>query len=590
MPDGTKRRLAAIVSADVVGYSRLIGADEAGTLATLRAHRAELIDPLITQHGGRIVKTMGDGLLLEFPSVVGAVTCTLAVQSGIRDRNADKPVDRRIVFRVGVNLGDIVIDGEDIHGDGVNVAARLQETCAPGGLALSGVAYESLGTLVDAAFDDGGLQVFKNIARPVQVWRWSPDGGAAAPTAAAPSAYLKLPDKPSIAVLPFDNMSGDPEQEYFSDGMTEDIITALSRLRWLFVIARNSTFTYKGQAVDITKVGREMGVRYVLEGSVRKSGQRVRVTAQLIEAGTGSHIWAKRYDRDLTDIFDLQDELTEAISAQVNAELAGSERDLARKKSTTDLDAWDYYQRGMWHLYKMSREELVEARRLFQLALERAPEFASAYAALAYVAFNEIIRGFFLDRAATLEQGLRDAERAVALDDREGVGHYALGRISILIGDSDRAVLAMEKCVELNPSSAEAYYGLGYALYWFGRAEEAIPLFGRAIRLSPHDPQLWAFHHMRSVGHTSLDEFDLAIIDAKTALQSKSDEIWPQLMLAQSYSSLERNDEARAAYDRACKLNPELSTAYIKSLIGTLHPPYLDKLLDALRQAGMPEE
>jgi TolB-like protein len=586
MSEGTQRRLAAIVSADVVGYSRLMGVDESGTIVSLRAHRSELIDPKIAEHHGRIVKTMGDGLLLEFPSVVDATQCSIEVQLGMDERNRDLDEDRRIIFRVGINLGDIIIDGDDILGDGVNVAARLQEIAEPGGIAVSGRVHEDIRDRLDNAFIDTGERELKNIARPVRIWTWSPS----VPQSEVAVEQLPLPDKPSIAVLPFDNMSGDPEQEYFSDGMTEDIITALSRLRWLFVIARNSSFIYKGQAIDVIQVGRELGVRYVLEGSVRRSGQRIRVTAQLIEAENGSHIWAERYDRDLVDIFDLQDELTEAISAQVNAELADSERDLARKKPTTNLDAWDYYQRGMWHFYKTTKEELVEASQLFHLALERAPEFASPYATLANVAFTGVIRGYFPDIAATLEQGLRHAERAVELDDREGAGHYGLGRICILLGDRDRAVMAMEKCVKLSPSSAEAYFGLGYARYWFGRAEEAIPLFGHAIRLSPYDPQLWAFHHMRSSTYLALDEFDLAINDAKAALQAKGNEIWPQLMLAQAYGELEKNEEARAAYDRARKLLPKLSTAYLKSLIGTLHPPYLEKMLDALRKAGMPEE
>ena len=589
MAEGTQRRLAAIVVADVVGYSRLMGVDEEGTLGALKKYRRDLVDPKIADHNGRIVKTTGDGLLLEFPSVLDAVRCCVEVQQAMAEQTIDVPEDRQMLFRVGINIGDIIIDGEDIHGDGVNVAARLEALADPGGIALSDDAYRQVRDRLDIAWRDSGEHEVKNIARPIQVWRWSKGEGETA-TAQSADKPLALPDKPSIAVLPFDNMSGDPEQEYFSDGLTEDIITGLSRLRWLFVIARNSTFTYKGQAVDIKQAGRELGVRYVLEGSVRKAGQRVRVSAQLIEADTGNHIWAERYDRDLVDIFDLQDELTEAISANVNAELASSERELAHNKISTDLDAWDCYQRGMWHLYKLSMEELSEARQLFQLALEQAPEFANPYAALAIVALIEVIFGYSEDMATTLEEGLRNAERANALDDRDSYGHYALGRICTLLGDRDRAILALEKSVELNPSSALAHYGLGFAFYWFGRAEDAVPLFSLAIRLSPHDPMLWSFHYFRASAHFVTDNFDQVIIDLNAAAQAKSDEYLPYLSLASSFGILARIDEARAAYDKACKLKPDLSVKTIRSQIGTMHPPYLEKLLDGLKMTGLPEE
>jgi adenylate cyclase len=586
MSEGTQRRLAAIVAADVVAYSRLMGVDEAGTLAALRKHRAELIDAKVAEHGGRIVKTMGDGLLLEFPSVVDATQCVIDVQQAMAIRNEALDDDKRIVFRIGVHLGDLVVEGDDIFGDGINIAARLEALCEAGGVAISGTAHENIAGRIEVGFVDAGDQQLKNISRPVRVWQWTPAASAMSTTGEA----LALPDKPSIAILPFDNMSGDPEQEYFSDGITEDIIMALSRLRWLFVIARNSTFTYKGRAVDVKQVGREMGVRYVLEGSVRKSGQRIRVTAQLIEAETGNYIWAERYDRELADIFDLQDELTQAISAQVDAELSGNERQQAHNKTTTNLDAWELYQRGMWHYYHNTREELVEARRLFGLALVQAPEFASANAAFSLVAYGEVLRGYSIDRAATLEQGLSYAERAVALDSREVICHYALGRICMLLGDSDRTIRAMEKCIDLNPSSAQSYYGLGYALFWFGRAENAVPYLTRAIRLSPHDPYLWAFYHMRGTAHSHTDDFASAVDDVKAAIQVKGDEIWPYLVLAFSCSSLGRTKEARAALDRAREINPKVSAKFYWSVCDTLHPPYAEKMLDALRKAGLPEE
>jgi adenylate cyclase len=584
------RKLAAILAADMVGYSRLVGKDEEGTIARQKAHRAELIDPKFAAHGGRIVKSTGDGLLVEFASAVDAVRCATEVQHAMMEREAGVPDDRRIAYRVGINVGDIVIDGDDILGDGVNVAARIEGLAEPGGICLSDDAYRHVRDKLDLAVDDMGEQRVKNIERPVRAYRVrldGPDPGTGT-AAASRTPALELPDKPSIAVLPFDNMSADPEQEYFSDGITEDIITALSRLHWLFVIARNSTFTYKGQPVDIKRVGREMGVRYVLEGSVRKAGNRVRVSAQLVEAGTGNHIWAERYDRDLTDIFELQDELTEAISASVDAELAASERQTARTKTGADLSAWELYQRGMWHLYKYGKDDLAEARRLFRAATERSPEFARAHSGLAFAAFIEVIFGYAQDPAATLQQGLRDAGRAVALDDRDDFNHFVLGRVFMMSGDGERAIAALEKSVDLNPSFAAAHGALGMALGWIGRWEEAIPLHSRAIRLSPHDPALWSFYHNRSFAYFSLDEFDQAIGDAKAAIRAKGDEFWPHLALVLACSSLERHDEARAACARARALKPDLSAASLETLLRTVHPPFQEKLLGALRNAGLP--
>ena len=332
------RRLAAILAADVVGYSRLMGKDETGTLEALRSHREELIEPKIAEHEGRIVKLMGDGMLAEFPSAVEAVQCAVEIQHAASKRNAEVPSGKKITYRMGINIGDVIIENEDIYGGGVNIAFRLESMAEPGNVCVARNVYNQVKAKVEVDFEDLGEQELKNVAEPVRLYRIIGNHSGDDSASGARQA-LSLPDKPSIAVLPFDNMSGDPEQEYFADGMTEDIITALSRLRWLFVIARNSSFFYKGTAIDIKRVGRELGVRYVLEGSVRKSGQRVRVSVQLIEAETGKHIWAERYDRELADIFDLQDELTEAISAQDDAELAGSEREQAHRKATTDLNA-----------------------------------------------------------------------------------------------------------------------------------------------------------------------------------------------------------------------------------------------------------
>ncbi len=361
-----ERRLAAILAADVAGYSRLMGADEEGTLAALKAHRRELVDPTIAEHRGRIVKTTGDGLLAEFASVVDAVRCAVAIQEGMAERDAAVPEDRRIAFRIGVNLGDIIIDEDDIYGDGVNVAARLEGLAEPGGICIGRAARDQVRDRLDLDLEDIGEQAVKNIARPVRVFRVK----LPAPEAEAPAA-LALPDKPSIAVLAFANMSGDPEQEYFADGIAEDIITALSRFRWFFVIARNSSFTYKGQAVDVKQVARELGVQYVLEGSVRKAGNRVRITAQLIDALTGRHVWAERYDRDLTDIFAVQDEITETIAGAVAPSFVSAEARRAERKRPEDLDAWDLALKGNWHLAQSGRENVAAAVSLFEAAIAR---------------------------------------------------------------------------------------------------------------------------------------------------------------------------------------------------------------------------
>jgi adenylate cyclase len=354
---GMTRKLVAIMAADVVGYSRLMGGDEAGTLAVLKAHRRELIDPKIAEHQGRIVKTTGDGLLIEFPSVVEAVQCAVEVQRAMQDRNMNVPVDRRIEFRVGINLGDIIMDGDDIYGDGVNVAARLEGLAEAGGVCVSKVVHDQVRDKLDLVFEDLGDRQLKNIARPVHVFRIAVVGQPA--TSGKPA--LALPDKPSIAVLPFTNMSGDPEQEYFSDGITEDIVTALSRLHWFFVIARNSTFAYKGKPVDVKHLGQDLGVRYVLEGSVRKSGQRVRITSQLIDATTNNHIWAERYDRELSDIFALQDEITASVTAAIEPKLLAAEGIRAESRSIEDLNAWDLVARAVSHFWRLTAAESTTA-------------------------------------------------------------------------------------------------------------------------------------------------------------------------------------------------------------------------------------
>ena len=378
-----ERRLAAVLAADVAGYSRLMGQDEEGTLAALKTIRTSIVDPQIAEHRGRIVKTTGDGALVEFASAVDAVRCALEIQRTMSERNANIPEDRRIEFRIGINLGDIVIEEGDIFGDGVNIAARLESIAEPGSVCVSEDIYRQVRGKLDAAFDDRGEQQLKNIVQPVRAYRMRPVSTPAGTSSSAPSSSLPLPDKPSIAVLAFQNMSGDAEQEYFAEGIAEDIITALSKSRWLFVIARNSSFTYKGRSVDIKQIGRELGVRYILEGSVRKSSNRTRITAQLIEATTGAHMWAERYDRDLADIFAVQDEITGSVVNAIEPAMAQAEQQRVSRKLPDSLDAWEAYHRGLWHFLKQEPDENDQARPFFQRAIDLDRGFAPGYYGLA---------------------------------------------------------------------------------------------------------------------------------------------------------------------------------------------------------------
>ncbi len=551
-----QRRLAVIVAADVVGYSRLMGVDETGTLDRLRAHRRELIDPLIATHGGRIVKTMGDGLLLEFPSVVAATRCAIETQEGLAARNADVSEDERIVFRVGVNQGDIIIDGEDILGDGVNVAARLQEVAEPGGIAVSHRVHEDVRDRLDARFEDRGEQSLKNIARPIRVWAWSPG--------IAPRAAPSLPDKPSIAVLPFANMSGDPEQEYFADGIAEDIITALSKFRWFFVIARNSSFTYKGSAVDVKVVGRELGVRYVLEGSVRKAGNRVRVTAQLIEAASGNHIWAERYDRELVDVFDLQDEIQQAIVVAVEPELAGAERQRAARKPPEQFDAWDLCHRAMWHLDRRDRGHSAEAESLFERAIAADPGFATAYAGYSWLLYDSAYMSFVDDVDAARNKCLALAEKAVAADDRDPFAHAQHGRALYWKGDLGRAIAETRHAVALNPNFALGYQAMTSALLLDGRYREALESGDRFVRLSPRDPLRWATEIGRGWCLVELGDPEGAETALTAAVTVASDHIpWPRVFLADFHVTRERGEAAREIVAELAAQYPELTIEHV---------------------------
>ena len=478
-----QRRLTAILAADIAGYSRLMGIDEEGTHKHLKTHCHELVEPKIQQHRGHIIKSTGDGLLAEFMSVVDAVRCATEIQRGMATRNANTPQEKRIDFRIGINVGDMIIDSGDVFGDGVNIAARLEAIAEPGGICVSGRVQEDTQGRVDVAFEDQGEQQLKNIARPVRIFRVridENDGAGFSP--------LPLPNKPSIAVLPFTNMSGDPEQEYFADGITEDLITSLSQIHWLFVIARNSTFVYKGRAVDVKQVSRELGVRYVLEGSVRRVGNRLRISAQLIDGTTGTHHWAERYDREFTDIFMLQDEITRSVAAAIEPRMLAAEGIRSLSRSPDDLDAWALVARALTYFWRSSRDDTKAAIGILEQATARYPDYALAHSLLS---FSLTFAGHmgWTDQAEALKNSRRHLNVAVKLDDNDPWAHLALGYLALLERRTAESIVAFRRAVELNPNSAVAHSQLGRGLAWAGRSDEAIPELELANRLSPRDPQ-----------------------------------------------------------------------------------------------------
>jgi adenylate cyclase len=456
-----ERRLAAILAADVAGYSRLVGADEEGTLARWKAHWRDLIEPTIKEHSGRIVRTAGDGLLVEFASVVDGVRCAAEIQRGMAKRNAAVPAEKRIQFRVGVNFGDIVVDGADIWGDGVNVAARLEALSEPGGICVSGRVQEDVQGRLDVAFEDAGEQQLKNIARPVRIFHVRVGGMVNAP-ALAPA--LALPDKPSIAVLPFQNLSGDPEQEYFADGLTEDIITGLSRQPWFFVIARNSTFTYKGKAIDVREVAAQLGVRYVLEGSVRKAANTVRVSGQLIDATQGTHLWAERYERESADVFELQDDLTNSVIGSIGPQILVAEAARIRRKPPQSVDAWDFVMRALPHLWRLSTQEHLQAQTLLRRAIDFDPAYAHAHALLGWSYLSMFNLDGHMPLGEFTERALDAGKRAVTLDEQEPWAHLVLGLAHARRRRPEPALTHLSKSLDLNPSFALSHAGLGYAL------------------------------------------------------------------------------------------------------------------------------
>jgi adenylate cyclase len=623
-----KRKLAAILSADVKGYSRLMGADEEGTLRTLTAYR-EIMAKLIEQHNGRVVNAPGDALLAEFESVVDAVKSAVEIQRELAKRNAELPVERRMEYRIGINLGDIMVEGEAIYGDGVNIAARLESLADGGGICISGTVYDQIENKLTLAYDYLGEQTVKNIAKPVHVYKVLTEPGAIvrvtgekkvkprrwqraaliviailivmAAAAAIWKLYVRpappievaskekmafpLPDKPSIAVLPFVNMSGDPKEEYFSDGITEEIITALSKVPYLFVISRQSTFTYKGKPVKVKQVSEELGVRYVLEGSVRKEGSKVRITAQLIDAITGHHLWADRYDRDLKDIFGLQDEITMKIITALQVKLTQGEVAAMIGKGTKNLEAFIKCLQSLASTTTHTKEGNALGRKLAEESIALDPKYPRPYAALAQTYMLDILLGTTESPERSMAKALELLKKAIALDDSEAAAHGTLGYLYVMMGQHDKGIAEAERAVSLNPNDASNLSRLSFVLNNTGRPEEAISVLKTVRRLNPTPPQ--AYYVQLSTAYRLTGQYKAAIETAKEALKHVPNNQLAYLQLVTAYNMAGQEQEARAAAAEVLKINPKFSleqyakTLYFKNKTDT------DRTIEAVRKAGL---
>jgi adenylate cyclase len=596
---GDSRKIVAILAADVVGYTRLTGADEDRTLARLRALRSDLIDPTVAVHHGRVVKRTGDGALVEFRSVVDAVRCALEIQNGMVERNAGLSPKRRIEFRIGIHLGDVVEETDgDLMGDGVNIAARLEGIAKPGAICLSEDAYRQVKARLNLTVSDLGAIQLKNIIEPIGVY--SLEVGVAAEAKPAtrgepaaletPSETLALPDKPSIAVLPFQNMSGDPEQEYFSDGIVEEVITALSRMRWLFVIARNSSFTYKGRSVDIKQVGRELGVRYVLEGSVRKAANRLRITGQLIDTATGAHLWADRFDGGIEDVFELQDSITASVIGAIAPKLEQAEIERAKRKPSGSLDAYDFYLRGMASVHQWTEEANSEALQLFYKAIELDRDFASAYGMAAWCYAWRKWNGWMTNPVQEIAKTEQLARRAGELGKDDAValcrGGFSLGHV---VGDLQGGAILINRALVLNPNLATAWLLSGWIRGFLGEPEVAIEHLTRAMRLSPLDPLIFLAQGGIAWAHFVAARYDEASSWAEKAVSEQANYVSGMRMAAASHALAGRLEAAQKVMARIRQILPELRISNLKNVMSFQRPEDFARYAGGLQKAGLPE-
>ncbi len=587
------RKLAAILAADVVGFSRLVGADEERTLARLRALRSDLIDPTVGVHNGRIVKRTGDGLIAEFRSVVDAVRCAIEMQNGMVERNAGVPPERRIEFRMGVHLGDVVEESDgDLMGDGVNIASRLEGVADPGGICLSEDSYRQVKARLDLKVSDRGPLNLKNIAEPVRVYslQVGAPAGAKPPSYEGPAAperafSTRLSNKPSIAVLAFNNMSGDPEQEYFSDGISEDIITDLSMLSELHVIARNSSFVYKKAAVSVPDVAKALGARYILEGSVRKAGNRVRVTAQLIDSMTGGHVWANRFDRELTDIFDIQDELTREIVNALKLRLTSGERDRLVRKQSVSVEAYEFLLRSRERMLALTRGGNIAARSLAEAAIAIEPSYAAAYALIAFTHLNDYANAYVSDPQRSLRMGRELAERAVSMDADHPATRLALGAACSWSRDLDRAEAEARQGLALSPNSVELMILLASVQIYSGDPGSALVTIDTLMRLDPHYPDI-ALQFLADA-HFSLGQYDQAIEALKRRLERNPRSATASVLLASCFGWLGRSEDGQEAWDQALKFNPDFSIEHSRQVLPFRSPKDFERRIEGLRRVGI---
>jgi TolB-like protein/class 3 adenylate cyclase/Flp pilus assembly protein TadD len=579
------RRLAAILAADITGYSALMGADEARTVRDLKGHQTVVL-PMIGEFGGRIIDTAGDGILAEFASVVNAVECAVAVQKTMAERNVTVEADRQMLFRIGINIGDLIHDDARVYGDGVNIAARLEGIAQPGGICISAKAHEEIRGKIQLAYEDIGEQQLKNISQPVRAYRVR----VAAEPAEAPSEPRRhsLPDKPSIAVLPFTNIGADPDQDYLADGIVEDLITALSRFRWLLVIARNSSFTYKRRAVDVRQVARELGVRYILEGSVRKGGSRLRITGQLIDTSSGAHIWAERYDRDISDVFAIQDEITDKIVAALAPELTAAEIIRAQQKHPRDLDAWDAYLRALPLMRQHTQASNTAAMALLTKAIELSPDFSAAHARLSACLTQAAYYGWRGRAVECVAEALALARQSQALDPEEPLAFDALASAYQFLGDNEKAETAARRALDLSPTCTAAYGTLVSALAMLGRSGAALEVFARSERTSPRDPDRSSRLMGLASAYFIAERYDDAITATAEYNAVRPNWYGAYVVQAASYALTGRTSEAHVAAQRLLELVPQFTIGRARKRPMFAKSADAEKLFDGLQKAGVP--
>jgi adenylate cyclase len=582
-----QRRLAAIMAADVVGYSRLMEANEEETRARLIGLYAELFNPRIAADGGRIVKTMGDGILVEFPSVVDGVRNALSLQGAMRRRNTDIPEEIRIEFRVGVNLGDVIIEGDDIHGDGVNIAARLEGLCEPGEVYVSGEVHDQVAGKLEASFENLGEQTVKNIAKPVRIYRVSEEVKIAVkPEPQTPDTSSPNHDKPSIAVLPFDNMSNDPEQEYFSDGMAEDLITDISKISGVSVTARNSSFAFKGQSIDVMEIAKKLRVKHIVEGSVRKMGDRLRINAQLIDGTDGRHIWAERYDGNMAEIFEFQDDIRKQIVAALQVSLTPTDKVFAERKPTDSFEAYDLFLKGRSNFYHFTPEHLLEAIMCLEEAIEIDPKFGDAYGYLSFChwyGWIDMWPGFddTLDRAHEL------AEMGVALDGTSAIALTRLGWVQTWMRRYDQAVTNSEKAIALAPNNAEVYANYGDVLNYWGNPERGLEMVEKAFSLDTFHPPNWEMY--AGISHLLMRQYDKAVTRFSRSIEQSPIYVHSHECLAWAYVELDRLDDARDSIKTVLEIKPNFTVQEAERIMPYRLDEDRNRALDALRKAGLPE-